>query len=38
MQLYLPIAGNSINILLMLGLGGMVGLSPACLGLVAGFS
>jgi uncharacterized protein len=37
MQLYLPIAGNSINILLMLGLGGMVGFLSGLFGVGGGF-
>ena len=37
MEMYLPIAGNSINILLMLGLGGMVGLLSGLFGVGGGF-
>ena len=36
-NLYLPIAGNSINILLLLGLGGMVGFLSGLFGVGGGF-
>ena len=37
-SLYLPVAGNSINILLLFGLGGAVGFLSGVFGVVAAFS
>jgi uncharacterized membrane protein YfcA len=37
LQIYLPIAGNSVNLLLLLGLGGLVGLLSGLFGVGGGF-
>lgn len=37
LHMYLPIAGNSVNVLVILGLGGLVGLLSGIFGLEEGF-